>query len=172
MTRDHIDHPNRCLLNPSSKNGHALTILLAREPLSIALEGLAINSAKYPNVFPLSANAFWLAWERINRQVGVKDRRFHDLRNEAISRVFEAGLSVPEVAFTTHLFLKLIRYFFLLYMSCLADAVLFPSYPDFPTFSLHLPMIFNARGCTVDEMKVRNLFSPQAWISSCARGAG
>ena len=34
----------------------------------------------------------------VTRQAGVKDLKFHDLRHEAISRFFEKGLSIPEVA--------------------------------------------------------------------------
>ncbi len=36
--------------------------------------------------------------ETTKRRAGVDDLRFHDLRHEAISRFFELGLSVPEVA--------------------------------------------------------------------------
>jgi len=32
------------------------------------------------------------------RRAGIVDLHFHDLRHEAISRLFEKGLSVPEVA--------------------------------------------------------------------------
>ena len=39
-----------------------------------------------------------LSWERLRNRVGIKDIRFHDLRHEAISRFFEMGLSLPEVA--------------------------------------------------------------------------
>ena len=49
-------------------------------------------------MFPISADALRLAWERVKRRAGIKDLRFHDLRHEAISRFFEMGLSVPEVA--------------------------------------------------------------------------
>jgi integrase len=49
-------------------------------------------------VFPVSANAIRLAWERLKRRAGVEDLRFHDLRHKAISRFFEHGLSVPEVS--------------------------------------------------------------------------
>ncbi len=31
-------------------------------------------------------------------RAGLQDFRFHDLRHEAVSRFFELGLSVPEVA--------------------------------------------------------------------------
>jgi integrase len=47
-------------------------------------------------LFP--ANAFRLAWDRLKRRAGVSGLRFHDLRHEAVSRFFEKGLNVPEVA--------------------------------------------------------------------------
>ncbi len=37
-------------------------------------------------------------WDRLVKRAGIKNLRFHDLRHEAVSRLFEAGLSVPEVA--------------------------------------------------------------------------
>jgi integrase len=97
MAWDHLDLHKRCLLIPNSKNGLARTIPLTREAVLVLSQAQAIE-ATYPYVFPLSANAFRLAWERVKRQAGVADLRFHDLRHEAISRLFEAGLSVPEVA--------------------------------------------------------------------------
>jgi integrase len=38
------------------------------------------------------------AWERLVKRAGIDNLRFHDLRHEAVSRFFEMGLSVPEVA--------------------------------------------------------------------------
>ncbi len=49
-------------------------------------------------VYPISANAFRLSWERVRVRAKIDDLKFHDLRHEAISRFFELGLSVPEVA--------------------------------------------------------------------------
>ena len=49
-------------------------------------------------VFPISANCVRLAWERCRKKAGISDLRFHDLRHEAVSRFFEMGMSVPEVA--------------------------------------------------------------------------
>ena len=49
-------------------------------------------------VFPISANCLRLAWERCRKKSNIKGLRFHDLRHEAVSRYFEMGLSVPEVA--------------------------------------------------------------------------
>ena len=37
-------------------------------------------------------------WQRIKREQGLKDVRFHDLRHEAVSRFVEAGFSDQEVA--------------------------------------------------------------------------
>ena len=49
-------------------------------------------------MFPTSDCAVRHAWDRLVRRVGIKNLRFHDLRHEAVSRLFEMGLSVPEVA--------------------------------------------------------------------------
>lgn len=46
----------------------------------------------------VSGNAVRLAWERLRKRAGLPGLRFHDLRHEAVSRFFEAGLSIPEVA--------------------------------------------------------------------------
>ena len=49
-------------------------------------------------VFNLSPNAVRLAFERIRQGCGLAGVRFHELRHEAISRWFERGLTMPEVA--------------------------------------------------------------------------
>ena len=54
------------------------------------------NDTKSP--FPVISNGFRLAWVRLRRRAGLSDLRFHDLRHEAISRFFELGLNIPEVA--------------------------------------------------------------------------
>jgi integrase len=46
----------------------------------------------------MTKDAAKMAWKRLVKRAGLKDLRFHDLRHEAISRFFERGLSVPEVA--------------------------------------------------------------------------
>jgi integrase len=86
-----------------TKNGHARRIPLSPDAV-IILEGRQRHSDTNTDmVFPISANAFRLAWERCRRRVAstypdITDLRFHDLRHEAVSRFFELGLSVPEVA--------------------------------------------------------------------------
>ena len=49
-------------------------------------------------MFPITGNAFRLSWERVKKKAEIDDLHFHDLRHEAISRLFEMGLTTPEVA--------------------------------------------------------------------------
>ena len=39
-----------------------------------------------------------LAWERLLKTNFIEGVRFHDLRHEAISRMFDTGMTVPQVA--------------------------------------------------------------------------
>ena len=91
---EHIQTDSSSLLIPHTKNGHFRLIPLTTGVIKI-LNGLSEKEAR---VFPISANAFRLAWERLRARAGAADLHFHDLRHEAISRFFEKGLNVPEVA--------------------------------------------------------------------------
>ncbi|MBO1909517.1 site-specific integrase [Microvirga sp. 3-52] len=77
-----------------TKNGNSRTIPLTPK----AVEVLASLERKDERVFPVTPNAVRLAWERLRRRAGLEDLRLHDLRHEAVSRFFEYGLTVPEVA--------------------------------------------------------------------------
>ena len=79
---------------PTTKNGHPRTIPLTQ----MAIDTLQSVTRDGDLVFPMTGNAVRLAWERLKKRAGVVDLRFHDLRHEAVSRFFEMGLSVPEVA--------------------------------------------------------------------------
>jgi integrase len=91
---DHIDWERRSLLIPHTKNGHSRTLPLMRETAEV-LDGLSETGVR---VFPMSGNAFRLAWDRLRARADLADLHFHDLRHEAISHFFEQGLTVPEVA--------------------------------------------------------------------------
>ena len=90
-----IDEVQRTLKIPVTKNGHPRTIPLSTLALSTLQSAYDGTSGK---IFPVSPNAFRMAWEKLRRRVGIVDLHFHDLRHEAISRLFEKGLSIPEVA--------------------------------------------------------------------------
>ncbi len=91
-----IDWSKRTLRIPLTKNGDSRTIPLSA--VAMALLSKIQMKATGAFVFSASANAVRLAWERAIKRSGIADLHFHDLRHEAISRFFEMGLSVPEVA--------------------------------------------------------------------------
>ena len=77
-----------------TKNGEDRRVPLTRRCVEI----LRTVRQDHEKVFPISANCLRLAWERARNKAGITDLRFHDLRHEAVSRFFEMGMSVPEVA--------------------------------------------------------------------------
>lgn len=93
-----IDYDSRTLHIPITKNGHARTIPLTTNAVEILKILQVGDDADNYRPFPLSDNAAKLAWQRLLKRSGVEDLHFHDFRHEAISRFFEKGLSVPEVA--------------------------------------------------------------------------
>jgi integrase len=52
-------------------------------------------------VFPIYQNAFKMRFRRACERAGIVGLRFHDLRHEATSRLFERGLDMMEVASIT-----------------------------------------------------------------------
>jgi integrase len=77
-----------------SKNGYSRTIPLTTKAIALLHE----LQTGVGQVFPISANALRLSWARVTRRAMLENFHFHDLRHEAISRFFEMGLTVPEVA--------------------------------------------------------------------------
>ena len=94
----HISWKESVLAIPITKNGHPRTIPLSRRALRILSDLSTTRSESETLVFPISANAVRLSWQRLKQKAGLNDLRFHDMRHEAVSRFFEAGLSLPEVA--------------------------------------------------------------------------
>lgn len=92
---EHLDLANRVLLIPLTKNGKPRRIPLSSEAIAI-IEGLPRLESE--RIFPMSTQALKLAWRRLVKRAGIINLHFHDLRHEAISRFFERGLSIAEVA--------------------------------------------------------------------------
>lgn len=92
---EHINLSKRTAVLPDTKNGDKRVV-----PLSLkALEILSRIERNGPNVFQLrSSYAITDAFRRITKRVGITGLRFHDLRHEAVSRLFEKRLNVMEVA--------------------------------------------------------------------------
>ena len=92
-----IDPEGHTVSLVDTKNGYPRVVPLSPSGMA-AMPSRAMGTRDDERVFPMSANALRLAWERLKIRAGIRDLRFHDLRHEAISRFFELGLSIPEVS--------------------------------------------------------------------------
>jgi integrase len=64
-------------------------------------------------VFPITANALKLAFERAVKRAGIEDLHFHDLRHEATSRLAEKLPNVIELAAVTgHKDLRMLKRYY------------------------------------------------------------
>jgi integrase len=78
-----------------TKNGEDRTIpLSSRAKTALAELPRQIDG----KVFSMTPDAITRAFARAARRAGVVDARIHDLRHEAVSRLFEKGLDIMEVA--------------------------------------------------------------------------
>ncbi|MCJ2139985.1 site-specific integrase [Methylobacterium sp. E-066] len=93
-----LDEAKRTLHIPQTKNGHARTIPLTSRALSILLARRPNSPSNNELVFPTTEDAVKMAWRRIMGRTDLPNFRYHDLRHEAVTRFFELGLSIPEVA--------------------------------------------------------------------------
>ncbi|MGE4062729.1 MAG: integrase [Rhodospirillaceae bacterium] len=91
----HRNAERRTLHIPTTKTARPRTIALTPAASRILDEQQAKG---YVRPFPTTGNAIRLAWQRIVKRAGIHDLHFHDLRHEAISRLFERGLTIPETA--------------------------------------------------------------------------
>lgn len=94
----HLNSESRTLFLPMTKNGDSRTVPLTLKAMRILRQLGTLEGQPNGYIFKTTEQGFKMAWQRTLERSGVKNMRFHDLRHEAISRFFERGLSVPEVA--------------------------------------------------------------------------
>ena len=94
---EHVDLKKRTLFIPKTKTDEARTIPLSSRAIAI----LKVRTREEGMIFQMRPDSITQAFERACERAGVKDLRFHDLRHEATSRLFERGLSVMEAAAVT-----------------------------------------------------------------------
>jgi integrase len=80
-----------------TKNGGARTVPLS----TTAVETVKQLPRDEEYVFPITASGLKQGFERAVKRAGITDFRFHDLRHEATSRLFEKGLNIMEVSAIT-----------------------------------------------------------------------
>ena len=90
---DDIDFKRRLITIENTKNGHPRIIPMVDKSYNVLKNLKVINEY----VFPLTTNSLRLMYQRLCKRLSLKIR-FHDLRHEAISRLFEKGYTIPEIA--------------------------------------------------------------------------
>jgi integrase len=90
---ENIDLNKKTAFLPMTKNGRSRQV-----PLSEAASEQLIKAPKdTERPFPVTDVAFRQAWDRLRRRANITDLTFHDLRHEAISRMFDGGMKIHEV---------------------------------------------------------------------------
>ena len=88
---EHIDEEHRLLQIPDTKTGHPRVLPLNQASMNLLKQFTRAECRP-------SANGLRQAWERIRDKAQCPHIRFHDLRHEAISRWWEQGLTLPQIA--------------------------------------------------------------------------
>ncbi len=101
VRRENLNVPSRTIYLPDTKNGHARTVPLSSRAL-VAIQALpmSIDGRLFPVKKGSIRSAFLVAMRKakvLSGGVLLQDLRFHDLRHEAVSRLFEKGLNPIEV---------------------------------------------------------------------------
>jgi integrase len=94
-----VDEVTRCVLvrdrkHPTKKKGNHQSVPLLGEAWGILKRQPVGDGA----VFPYRPESVATAFQRARKRAGVVGLRFHDLRHHGISRMFEQGYAIPEVA--------------------------------------------------------------------------
>ena len=91
----HLNISGKIAFLPITKNGFSREVPLTSKAVSILGDHAA---SRMETPFPYTVRMVQFAWTTATHRAGIDDLHFHDLRHEAISRLFEKGLSIPEVA--------------------------------------------------------------------------
>lgn len=90
----------RDMKSPKGSRGNHVTVKLTREALAI----IDRQQKGDDRIFPYNSVSAQGNFTRACQRLGIDDLHFHDLRHEGISRLFEAGYQIHEVAqFSGHM---------------------------------------------------------------------
>jgi integrase len=91
-------HPARVVVrdmkNPGAKRGNDVRCELPPEAEAV----IKRQPRNGDCIFPYGVDGISAAFTRACKLLDIRDLRFHDLRHEGISRLFEAGWNIPHVA--------------------------------------------------------------------------
>lgn len=93
-----FSHNRRVLSLALTKNGSGRDVPLSQRAFEALIAWRQHPDIDPSTIFPMRAGTLEQAWRRILARSGVTALRFHDLRHEGVSRLFERGLNVIEVS--------------------------------------------------------------------------
>ncbi len=93
-----ISHNRRVISLTMTKNGSGREVPLSQRAFDALMDWKSCADVDQSTVFPMTAGALEQAWRRLLIRSGIKALRFHDLRHEGVSRLFERGLNMIEVS--------------------------------------------------------------------------
>ncbi|MBD2784445.1 site-specific integrase [Xenorhabdus sp. DI] len=99
---DDIDEKQKAVIvrdrkDPRKKTGNHMSVPL----LGDAWEIVQRQPKTSELIFPYNPKSVTAGFQRVRNALGIQDLRYHDLRREGASRLFEAGFSIEEVAQVT-----------------------------------------------------------------------
>ncbi|WP_417448433.1 tyrosine-type recombinase/integrase [Idiomarina abyssalis] len=83
--------------DPRKKEGNHMIVPLLAESFDIAMKQPQTSEL----VFPYNPRSVTAGFQRVRNSLNIEDLRYHDLRREGASRLFEKGYSIEEVAQVT-----------------------------------------------------------------------
>ena len=99
LVQEDLDRANfeiivRDMKNPGEKIGNDVRTTLTPE----ALQLIDLRQVAKGRIWPHNSDSISTSFTRACLILGIEDLRFHDLRHEGVSRLFELGWSIPRVA--------------------------------------------------------------------------
>ena len=83
--------------DPRKKEGNHMIVPLLAGSFDIAKKQLQTCEL----IFPYNSRSVTVGFQRVRNELGIEDLRYHDLRREGASRLFEKGYTIEEVAQVT-----------------------------------------------------------------------
>jgi len=121
LTWNNVDLQKRVARLIDTKNGEGRSVPLTQKATALLL---ALPRSIDGRVFATTAEAVKLAFQRAVVRAGIEDFHFHDLRHEGVSRLFEKGLNVMEVAsISGHKTLQMLKRYTHLSSECLLSKI-------------------------------------------------
>jgi integrase len=93
-----VSHNRRVITLTMTKSGSGREVPLSQRAFDTVMEWKSLADVDQLQVFPMKPGSLEQVWRRLLIRAEIAGLRFHDLRHEGVSRLFERGLNVIEVS--------------------------------------------------------------------------